>query len=100
VIAVFSAVGFSERSFGQYISSNANLNTTMAHLKFVLLDSLDTGILYCNFNFDQTAQSNNPVITSKKGRRRGRLLLLFGAVSDGVGDSRGGNGIRCAGYWA
>jgi hypothetical protein len=52
--------------FGQYISPNSNLNVSMAHLKFSPLDTVDAGIIYYNFLFDQTAQFNNPLITSKK----------------------------------
>src|SRR5262249_494573 len=51
--------------FGQYISANTNLNLEMAHLKFSPLDTLDAGVLYYNFHFDQTAQFNNSLITSK-----------------------------------
>jgi hypothetical protein len=51
--------------FGQYISPNSNLNVAMAHLKCSPLDTVDAGIIYYNFHFDQTAQFNNPSITSK-----------------------------------
>src|SRR5215472_17304347 len=37
----------------------------MAHLKISPLDTVDAGIIYYNFRFDQTAQFNNPSITSK-----------------------------------
>jgi hypothetical protein len=51
--------------FGQYISANTNLNLAMVHLKISPLDTLDTGILYYNFRFDQPAQFDNPLITAK-----------------------------------
>ena len=51
--------------FGQYISPNSNLNVAMVHLKFSPLDTVDVGIVYYDFHFDQTAQFNNPSITSK-----------------------------------
>ena len=37
----------------------------MVHLKFSPLDTLDFGILYYNFRFDQPAQFNNLLITSR-----------------------------------
>jgi len=37
----------------------------MVHLKFSPLDTVDVGIVYYDFHFDQTAQFNNPSITSK-----------------------------------
>jgi Alginate export len=55
--------------FGQYISPNSNLNVAMAHLKFAPLDTVEAGIIYYDFHFDQTAQFNNPGITSKNAAR-------------------------------
>src|SRR5215469_8536104 len=55
--------------FGQYISPNSNLNVAMAHLKFAPLDTVEAGIIYYDFHFDQTAQFNNPSITSKNAAR-------------------------------
>src|SRR5215472_13556850 len=51
--------------FGQYISANSNFNLGMVHLKISPLETLDTGILYYNFQFDWPAQFDKPLVTSK-----------------------------------
>jgi hypothetical protein len=66
--------------FGQYISANTNLNLEMAHLKFSPLDTLDTGVLYYNFHFDQPAQFNNPLITSKKAAQEVDFYSVWSAT--------------------
>jgi alginate export protein len=66
--------------FGQYISANTNLNLEMVHLKFSPLDTLDTGILYYNFRFDQTAQLNNPLITSKNAAQEVDFYSVWSAT--------------------
>ena len=43
--------------FGQYISSNSNLDVAMAHLQFSPLDTVEGGIIYYDFHFDQTARA-------------------------------------------
>jgi hypothetical protein len=66
--------------FGQYISANTNLNLAMAHLKFSPLDTLDAGILYYNFQFDQTAQFDNPLITSKNAAQEVDFYSVWSAT--------------------
>ena len=66
--------------FGQYISANTNLDLEMVHLKFSPLDTLDTGILYYNFRFDQTAQLNNPLITSKNAAQEVDFYSVWSAA--------------------
>jgi hypothetical protein len=66
--------------FGQYISANTNLNLAMVHLKFSPLDTLDTGILYYNFHFDQTAQFNNPLITLKNAAQEVDFYTVWSAT--------------------
>jgi Alginate export len=66
--------------FGQYISANTNLNLEMVHLKFSPLDTLDFGILYYNFRFDQAAQFNNPLITSKNAAQEIDLYSVWSAT--------------------
>ena len=66
--------------FGQYISANTNLDLEMVHLKFSPLDTLDTGILYYNFRFDQTAQLNNPLITSKSAAQEVDFYSVWSAT--------------------
>jgi hypothetical protein len=51
--------------FGNYISSNSNLNVAMAQLKLAPTDTVETGAIYYNFRFDQVAQFNDPRITSR-----------------------------------
>ena len=51
--------------FGQYISPNSNLNVAMVHLKLSPIEMVDAGIIYYDFHFDQTAQFDNTLITSK-----------------------------------
>ena len=63
--------------FGQYISANTNLNLEMAHLKFSPMDTLDFGILYYNFHFDQSAQLNNSLITSRKAAQEVDFYSLW-----------------------
>jgi apolipoprotein N-acyltransferase len=52
----------------------------MAHLKFSPLDTLDTGVLYYNFHFDQPAQFNNPLITSKKAAQEVDFYSVWSAT--------------------
>ena len=66
--------------FGQYISANTNLNLEMAHLKFSPLDTLDTGVLYYNFHFDQPAQFNNSLITSKNAAQEVDFYSVWSAT--------------------
>jgi hypothetical protein len=66
--------------FGQYISANSNLNLEMVHLKFSPLDTLDFGILYYNFRFDQAAQFNNPLITSKNAAQEVNFYSVWSAT--------------------
>src|SRR5215813_8578528 len=66
--------------FGQYISANTNLNLEMVHLKFSPLDMLDTGMLYYNFHFDQTAQLDNPLITSKSAAQEVDFYSVWSAA--------------------
>jgi len=66
--------------FGQYISPNSNLNVTVAHLKFSPLDTLDAGIIYYNFHFDQTAQFNNPLVTSKNAAQEVDFYSVWSAT--------------------
>src|SRR5262245_19763040 len=66
--------------FGQYISANSNLNLEMVHLKSSPLDTLDIGILYYNFHFDQTAQLNNPLITSKSAAQEVNFYSVWSAA--------------------
>jgi hypothetical protein len=87
--------------FGQYISANTNLDLEMVHLKISPLDSLDTGILYYNFRFDQTAQFNNPLITSKNAAQEVDFYTVWSAtdwltVSGVVGFAVPGTGLKQA----
>jgi hypothetical protein len=66
--------------FGQYISPNSNLNVAVAHLKFSPLDTLDAGIIYYNFHFDQTAQFNNPLVTSKNAAQELDFYSVWSAT--------------------
>ena len=66
--------------FGQYISPNSNLNVAMAHLKFSPLDAVESGIIYYDFHFDQTAQFDNPVITSKNAAQEVDLYSVWSAT--------------------
>jgi hypothetical protein len=66
--------------FGQYISPNGNLNLAMAHLKFSPLDTVEAGIIYYDFHFDQTAQFNNPSITSKNAAREVDFYSVWSAT--------------------
>jgi hypothetical protein len=66
--------------FGQYISPNSNLNVAVAHLKFSPLDTLDAGIIYYNFHFDQTAQFNNPLVTSKNAAQEVDFYSVWSAT--------------------
>jgi hypothetical protein len=63
--------------FGQYISANTNLNLVMAHLKFSPLDMVDFGLLYYGFCFDQVAQFNSPLITSKNAAQEFNLYSIW-----------------------
>src|SRR5215469_9162850 len=66
--------------FGQYISANTNLDLEMIHLKFSPLDTLDTGILYYNFQFDQPAQFDKPLITSKNAAQEVDFYSVWSAT--------------------
>ena len=66
--------------FGQYISANTNLNLAMVHLKVSPLDTLDAGILYYNFRFDQTAQFDNALITSKNAAQEVDFYAVWSAT--------------------
>jgi hypothetical protein len=66
--------------FGQYISPNSNLNVSVAHLKFSPLDTLDAGIIYYNFHFDQAAQFNNPLVTSKNAAQEVDFYSVWSAT--------------------
>src|SRR5439155_1204249 len=65
---------------GQYINPNSNLNAAVAHLKFSPLDMLDAGIIYYNFHFDQTAQFNNPLVTSKNAAQEVDFYSVWSAT--------------------
>jgi hypothetical protein len=66
--------------FGQYISPNSNLNVAMAHLKFAPLDTVEAGIIYYDFHFDQTAQFDNPSITSKNAAQEVDFYSVWSAT--------------------
>ena len=66
--------------FGQYISANSNLDLAMAHLKISPLETLDAGILYYNFRFDQTAQFDNALITSKNAAQEVDFYAVWSAT--------------------
>jgi len=52
----------------------------MAHLKFSPLDAVESGIIYYDFHFDQTAQFDNPVITSKNAAQEVDLYSVWSAT--------------------
>jgi len=66
--------------FGQYISPNSNLNVAMAHLKFSPLDPVEAGLIYYDFHFDQTAQFNNPIITSRNAAQEVDFYCVWSAA--------------------
>jgi Alginate export len=66
--------------FGQYISANTNLNLEMVHLKFSPLDTLDFGVLYYNFRFDQAVQFKTPLITSKNAAQEVNFYSVWSAT--------------------
>jgi hypothetical protein len=66
--------------FGQYISPNSNLNVAMAHLKFSPLDTVEAGIIYYDFHFDQTAQFINPNITSRNAAQEVDFYSVWSAT--------------------
>jgi hypothetical protein len=66
--------------FGQYISPNSNLNVAMAHLKFSPIDTVEAGIIYYDFHFDQTAQFNDPRITSKNAAQEVDFYSVWSAT--------------------
>ncbi len=66
--------------FGQYISANTNLDLEMVHLKFSPLDALDFGVLYYNFRFDEAAQFNNPLVTSKNAAQEVDFYSVWSAT--------------------
>jgi hypothetical protein len=87
--------------FGQYISPNSNLNVAMAHLKFLPLNTLEAGIIYYDFYFDQTAQFDNPIITSKNAAQELDFYSVWSAtdwltVSGVVGFAVPGTGLKQA----
>jgi Alginate export len=87
--------------FGQYISPNSNLNVAMAHLKFAPLDTVEAGIIYYDFHLDQTAQFNNPSITSKNAAQEVDFYSVWSAtesltVSGVVGFAVPGTGLKQA----
>jgi Alginate export len=87
--------------FGQYISPNSNLNVAMAHLKFSPLDTVEAGAIYYDFHFDQTAQFNNPTITSKNAAQEVDFYSVWSAtewltVSAVVGFAVPGTGLKQA----
>ena len=87
--------------FGQYISPNSNLNVAMAHLKFAPLDTMETGIIYYDFHFDQTAQFNNSAITSKNAAQEVDFYSVWSptgwlTVSGVVGFAVPGAGLKQA----
>jgi hypothetical protein len=89
--------------FGQYISPNSNLNVAMAHLKCSLLDTVDSGIIYYDFHFDQTAQFNNPSITSKNAAQEVDFYSIWSptewlTVSGVVGFAVPGFGLKQAAH--
>jgi hypothetical protein len=66
--------------FGQYISPNSNLNVAMAHLNFSPLDLVEAGLIYYDFHFDQTAQFNSPIITSKNAAQEVDFYCVWSAT--------------------
>jgi Alginate export len=87
--------------FGQYISPNSNLNVAMAHLKFAPVDTLEAGMIYYNFHFDQTAQFNDPRITSKNVANEVDFYTVWSAtewltVSGVLGFMMPGTGLKRA----
>jgi hypothetical protein len=52
----------------------------MAHLKLSPLDTLDIGIVYYNFRFDQPAQFNNALITSKNAAQEIDFYSVWSAT--------------------
>jgi hypothetical protein len=66
--------------FGQYVSPNSNLNVAMAHLKFSPIDTVEAGIIYYDFHFDQTAQFNDPRITSKNAAQEVDFYSVWSAT--------------------
>jgi hypothetical protein len=52
----------------------------MVHLKFSPLDTLDFGILYYNFRFDQPAQFGYALITSKKAAQEIDFYSVWSAT--------------------
>jgi hypothetical protein len=66
--------------FGQYISPNSNLNVAMVHLKLSPLNTVEAGMIYYNFHFDQTAQFNNPSITSKNAAQEVDFYSVWSAT--------------------
>jgi Alginate export len=66
--------------FGQYISPNSNLNVAMAHLKFSPRDTVEAGIIYYDFHFAETAQFNNPNITSRNAAQEVDFYSVWSAT--------------------
>jgi hypothetical protein len=52
----------------------------MAHLKFSPLDTVDAGIIYYDFYFDQPAQFDNPSITSKNAAQEVDFYSVWSAT--------------------
>lgn len=87
--------------FGQYISPNSNLDVAMAHLKFSPLDTVEAGVIYYDFHFDQTAQFNNPTITSKNAAQEVDFYSVWSAtewltLSGVIGLAVPGTGLKQA----
>jgi hypothetical protein len=87
--------------FGLYISPNSNLNVAMAHLKFSPLETIEAGIIYYDFHFDQVTQFNNPSITSKSAAQEADFYSVWSptewlTLSGVVGFAVPGTGLKQA----
>jgi hypothetical protein len=80
VAIAVSGPGFSARSLVSTSAPNSNLNVAMAHLKFSPLDTVDAGIIYYDFHFDQPAQFDNPSITSKNAAQEVDFYSVWSAT--------------------
>lgn len=74
----------------------------MAHLKFSPLDTVEAGVIYYDFHFDQTAQFNNPTITSKNAAQEVDFYSVWSAtewltLSGVIGLAVPGTGLKQAG---
>ena len=73
----------------------------MAHLKFSPLDTVEAGLIYYNFHFDQTAQFKKPIITSKNAAQEVDFYSVWSAtewltLSGVVGFAVPGTGLKQA----